>query len=88
MATTTQTKDHDLFDLEGAVERWTTASRKAGADYLDAYGKNVDRLADLGVKTAAATKLPIVTEIAEAQAKLARDVAHTYISTTREFIKA
>ena len=84
----TQTKTHDLFDLEGAVERWTEATRKASNDYLDAYGKGVDQLADFGVKTAAATKLPAVTEIAESQAKLARSLTDTYITVTRDLIKA
>ena len=76
----TQTKTQDLFDLEGAVERWTEATRKAGNDYLDAYGKTVDQLADYGVKAAAATKLPVVTELAavpgQAVAQPGRDLHH------------
>jgi hypothetical protein len=83
---TTQTKTQDRLDLEGAVERWTEATRKAGNDYLDAYGKTVDQLADYGVKTAAATKLPGVTELAESQAKVSRTVAETYIAATRELL--
>jgi hypothetical protein len=84
----TQTKTQDLFDVEGAVERWTEATRKAGNDYLDAYGKTVDQLADYGVKAAAATKLPVVTKLAESQAKLSRDLAETYITVTRDLLKA
>jgi hypothetical protein len=84
----TQTKTQDPFDFEGAVERWTEATRKAGNDYLDAYGKAVDQLADYGVKAAAATKLPVVTELAESRAKLSRDVAETYITVTRDLLKA
>jgi hypothetical protein len=84
----TQTKTHDLIDLESAVERWTEATRKAGNDYLDAYGKTVDQLADYGVKTAAATKVPVVTELAESQAKLSRNLADTYITVTRDLLKA
>ena len=84
---TTQTKTQDRLDLEGAVERWTEATRKAGNDYLDAYGKTVDQLADYGVKTAAATKLPGVTELAESQAKLSRSVVETYIAATRDLLK-
>jgi hypothetical protein len=88
MATqTTQTKTPDLLDLEGAVERWTEATRKAGSDYLDAYGKTVDQLADYGVKAAAATKLPGVTELAESQAKLSRSVVETYRTVTRDLLK-
>ena len=50
--------------------------------------RGVDQLADFGVKTAAATKLPAVTEIAESQAKLARSLTDTYITVTRDLIKA
>ena len=85
---TTQTKTPDLFDLEGAVERWNEATRKAGNDYLDAYGKTVDQLSDYGVKAAAATKLPVMTELAESQATLSRNLADTYITVTRDLLKA
>ena len=81
------TKTQDPFDLEGAVERWTEATRKAGDDYLDAYGKTVDQLADDGVKAAAATKFPVVTELAKSQAKLSRSLAETYITVTRDLLK-
>jgi hypothetical protein len=84
----TQTKTQDLFDVEGAVERWTEATRKVSSDYLDAYGKTVDQLADYGLKAAAATKLPVVTELAASQAKLSRDLAESYITVTREMLKA
>lgn len=84
----TQTKTQDLYDLDGAVERWTEATRKAGNDYLDAYGKTVVQLADYGVKAAAAAKLPVVTELAEPQAKLARNLVETYITVTRHLLKA
>jgi hypothetical protein len=84
----TQTKTQDLIDLEGAVERWNAATRKAGNDCLDAYGKTVDQLADYGVKAAAATKFPGVTELAESQATLSRNLAETYITVTRDLLKA
>jgi hypothetical protein len=67
-----QTKKPDLLALEGAVERWTEATRKAGNDYLDAYGKTVDQLAEYG----------------ESQARLSRNLADTYITVTRDLLKA
>ena len=88
MATQTQTKTDGQYDVDGAVERWTEATRKAGSDYLDAYGKTVDQLADFGVKVAAATKLPVVTELAESQAKLSRSLADTYITVSRDLLKS
>jgi len=88
MATQTQTKTQNPFDLEHAVERWTDATRKAGNDYLDAFGKTVDQFADFGVKAAAATKVPGAVELAESQAKLSRNLAETYITVSRDLIKA
>jgi hypothetical protein len=85
---TTQAKTQDLFDVEGALERWNEATRKAGNDYLDAYGKTVDQIAGYGVKAAAATKLPVVTELAESQATLSRNLAETCITVTRDLLKA
>jgi triacylglycerol esterase/lipase EstA (alpha/beta hydrolase family) len=84
----TQTQDAGPVRPRGAVGRWTETTRKAGNDYLDAYGKTVVQLADYGVKAAAAAKLPVVTELAESQAKLSRNLVETYITVTRDLLKA
>jgi hypothetical protein len=84
----TQTKAQDHLDVEGAVERWTEATRKVGNDYLDAYGKTVDELAAYSLKAAAATKLPVMTELAASQAELSRGLAESYITATRVMLKA
>lgn len=86
----TQTKangKYDIFDVEGAIERWTEANRKAGQDALDLYEKTVGQLADLEVKTANATKLPFVATIAETHAAVSRDVAGAYVAATRDLLK-
>ena len=90
MATTTTKnfKPEDLFDFDGAVARWSEATRKAGNDYLDLYEKTVDQLADLEVKTAGATKIPFVTTIVETHAAVSREVAGAYVSAVRDLIKA
>jgi hypothetical protein len=91
MSTTTETKNvkpEDFFNLEGAAERWTEASRKAGNDYLDLYEKTVDQLADLEVKTAKATKIPAVTAIAETHASISREVAGAHVAAVRDLLKA
>jgi hypothetical protein len=88
-ATQTKTvKPQDLFDLDGATERWTEASRKAGNDYLDLYEKTADQLAELEVKTAQATKIPAVITIAETHASVSREVAGAYVSAVRDLLKA
>jgi CO dehydrogenase/acetyl-CoA synthase epsilon subunit len=82
------TKPQDLFDLDGAAERWTEASRKAGNDYLVLYEKTADQLADLEVKTAQATKIPAVITIAETHASVSREVAGAYVSAVRDLLKS
>ena len=89
--TTTETKNtkpQDLFDLDGAAERWTEASRKAGNDYLVLYEKTADQIADLEVKTAQATKIPAVITIAETHASVSREVAGAYVSAVRDLLKS
>jgi hypothetical protein len=89
MATQTKTfKPEDIFDFDGALSRWTEATRKAGSDYLDIYEKTVDQLADLEVKTAGATKIPFVTTVAETHAAVSREVAGAYVTAVRDLIKA
>lgn len=89
---TTQTKNdtklNDLFDVQGAVERFADANRKAGNDYLDLYEKTVAQLTDLEVKTADAVKLPAISTIAKTHADVTRKVAGTYVETARELLKA
>jgi len=84
----TQTKTHDIFDVQGALERITEANRKAGNDYLDLYEKTVGQLTALELKTAEAVKVPAVTEIAKTHADVSLKVAKTYADTARELLKA
>ena len=89
--TTTQAKNvkpQDLFNVDGATERWTEASRQAGHSYLDLYEKTADQLADLEVKTAQATKIPAVITIAETHASVSRDVTGAYASAVRDLLKS
>jgi hypothetical protein len=89
MATqTTNTKTTDPFGFQGALERWSEATRKAGNDYLDLYEKTVGQMADLEVKTAKAIKLPFASEVAEAHSAAAREFAGRYATTVRELLKA
>jgi hypothetical protein len=44
--------------------------------------------ADYGVEATAATKLPVITELAESQAKLSRNLADAYITVTRDLLRA
>jgi hypothetical protein len=88
----TQTKNDikfdNLFDAQGAFERFAVANRKAGNDYLDLYEKTVNQLTDIELKTADAVKLPAVATIAKTHAEVTRKVAGTYVETARELLKA
>jgi hypothetical protein len=88
MATTKTTPTFADFNVDEAVQRWTEATRKAGNDYLDLYDKAVDQLTELEVKTAAATKLPLVSQIADTHATLTREVTGVYVTAARDLLKA
>jgi hypothetical protein len=89
MATTTKTPNlADFYNVDEAVQRWTEATRKAGHDYLDLYDKAVDQITELEVKTAAATKLPLVTQLVDTHVTLTREVAGVYSTAARDLLKA
>ncbi|HWT24340.1 MAG TPA: hypothetical protein VN213_12620 [Solirubrobacteraceae bacterium] len=88
MATTTKTPFADFYNVEEAVQRWTEATRKAGQDYVDLYDKTVDQITELEVKAAAATKLPLVTQLVDTHVTLTREVAGVYSTAARDLLKA
>ena len=89
MATTPKTPNlADFYNVDETVQRWTEATRKAGNDYLDLYDKTVDQITELEVKTAAATKLPLVTQLVDTHVTLTREVAGVYTTAARDLLKA
>ena len=89
--TATQTQNvepQDRFNVDGAAERLTEASRKASNEYLDLYEKTADQLADLEVKTAQATENPVFITIAETHASASREVTGAYVSALRDLLKS
>src|SRR4051794_9256314 len=78
----------DFYNVEDTVQRWTEATRKAGNDYLDLYDKAVDQITELEVKTAAATKLPLITQLVDTHVTLTREVAGVYVTAARDLLKA
>lgn len=93
MATTTQTKNttasiNSVFERAGeAQEQFVAAARKAGNAYLDSYEKAVDRAIELELKLAGTTQQDWIKSIAETQADFTRELAGTYTSTARSFLK-
>ena len=88
MATYSTPKIADLYNVEETVQKWTEATRKAGNEYLDLYDKAVDQLIELEVKAAAATKLPIVSQVVDTHVTLTREVAGVYVTAARDLLKA
>jgi hypothetical protein len=88
MATQTTPKLADIYNVDEAVQRWAEATRKASNDYLDVYEKAVDQLTELEAKTAAATKLPLVTQLVDTHVTLTREVAGVYTTAARDLLKA
>jgi len=88
MATQTTPKLADFYNVDENVQRWTEATRKAGNDYLDLYDKAVDQIIELEVKTAAATKLPLVSQLVDTHVTLTREVAGVYVTAARDLLKA
>ena len=89
MATTPKNPNlADVYNVDEAVQRWAQATRKAGNDYLDLYDKAVDQITELEVKTAAATKLPLVTQLVDTHVTLTREVAGVYSTAARDLLKA
>jgi hypothetical protein len=88
MATQSTPKIADLYNVEETVQKWTEATRKAGNEYLDLYDKAVDQLIEIEVKAAAATKLPIVSQVVDTHVTLTREVAGAYVTAARDLLKA
>ena len=89
MATTPKTPNlADFYNVDETVQRWAEATRKAGNDYLDLYDKTVDQITEFEVKTAAATKLPLVTQLVDTHVTLTREVAGVYTTAARDLLKA
>ncbi|MBV8989309.1 MAG: hypothetical protein JOZ73_11500 [Solirubrobacterales bacterium] len=92
MATTKTRKTSPPIDaaFEQAAEqseRALAAVRQAGNVYLDVYEKAVDRTIDLEVKMAGLTQQDWLKNLIRTQTDIARDVADTYTSTARTFLK-
>jgi hypothetical protein len=88
MTHTTKTPFADFANVDEAVQRWTEATRKAGNDYLDLYDKAVGQITELEAKTAAATKLPLVSQIVDTHVALTREVTGVYVTAARDLLKA
>jgi hypothetical protein len=83
--------------LEGAVEATTdgivtfnkrvvTETKKAGNATLDAYETAAKTIAEYTEKVGAASPIPVVSTITQAQAKLTREVTTAYAKAARKLL--
>ena len=92
MATTTPKTgvpsfDHAFEQVKDSNEQVWTAARKAGNLYLDSYEKAVDRTAELQLKLAGLTQQEWLKSLIEAQVDVSKELAATYTTTVRSFLK-
>jgi hypothetical protein len=93
MATTTSPKtgvpsfDSAFEQVKDSGEQVWTAARKAGNLYLDSYEKAVDRTAELQLKLAGLTQQEWLKSLIEAQVDVSKELASTYTTTARSFLK-
>ncbi|MGO9886964.1 MAG: hypothetical protein ACLP0L_03475 [Solirubrobacteraceae bacterium] len=93
MATTTSAKtgiptfDTAFEQVKDSSEQVWTAARKAGNLYLDSYEKAVDRTVELQLKLAGLTQQEWLKGLIEAQADVSKELASSYTTTARSFLK-
>ena len=93
MATTTSTKtgiptfDTAFEQVKDSSEQVWAAARKAGNLYLDSYEKAVDRTVELQLKFAGLTQQEWLKGLIEAQADVSKELASSYTTTARSFLK-
>ena len=93
MATTTSAKtgiptfDTAFEQVKDSSEQVWVAARKAGNLYLDSYEKAVDRTVELQLKLAGLTQQEWLKSLIEAQADVSKELASSYTTTARSFLK-
>jgi hypothetical protein len=95
MATTTSAKTgNGIPTFETAYEQakdrseqFIAAARKAGNLYLDSYEKAVDRTTELQLKFAGLTQQEWLKSLIEAQVDVTKEIASSYTTTARSFLK-
>ena len=93
MATTTSAKtgiptfDTAFEQVKDSSEQVLAAARKAGNLYLDSYEKAVDRTVELQLKLAGLTQQEWLKSLIEAQVDVSKELASTYTTTARSFLK-
>ncbi len=68
-------------------ERVIENGRKAGLASLDLYEKTLKSIADMQQSVGDASQVQWLSQIAAAQANFTREMAETYTSAAREFLK-
>ena len=79
----TKSNPMDALDIQDLMTHWRRGAERA----LDYYEATVGRLADAHVRAARTFDLPAMTEIAEAQAAMSRNLADAYCDAVRKLLE-
>jgi hypothetical protein len=90
MATTTKTQypfEAPFEQFKEASEQILSATRKAGALYIDSYEQTVDRALDIESRLAATAQPEWLRSLIETHIDFSREFASTYVNTARSGLK-
>ena len=86
MATQAKTKKTADSGVQALADRVFEAARGAGHSYLDTAETTAKRVAELQKSIGQATRIELISTVADAQANVTRDVAEAYVSAGRKLI--
>jgi hypothetical protein len=83
----TKSNPMEALDVQDLMSHWTEMRRRGAERALEYYETLVERMADAHVRTARTFDLPAMTEIAEAQAAMSRNLADAYCDSVRKLLE-
>jgi hypothetical protein len=86
MATQAKTRKSADSGVQALADRIVEAARGAGNSYLDTTEATAKRVAELQKSVGEATRVELISTVADAQANLTRDVTDAYVSAGRKLI--
>jgi hypothetical protein len=86
MATQAKTRKSADSGVQALADRVVEAARDAGNSYLDTTEATAKRVADLQQSIGKASRVELISTVADAQANVTRDVTEAYVSAGRKLI--
>lgn len=86
MATQAKTRKSADSGVQALADRVAEAARNAGHSYLDTTQATAKRVAELQQSIGEASRIELISTVADAQANVTRDVTEAYVSAGRKLI--